>query len=245
MSPSWQLTLALDPLPPLNPNPYTYPGLLWGVDARQGLYRDAALTTPVTASGQGVGGWTAQGVPGPALKQASAPSQPAYQAAGLNGHPAVVWAGAYQLLISAAETWGIGTGDYYLALVAGTSGSVSGTYPALTIDGAAPGLYVIAGEWTYQDGALTLGLGPAAPSTAYLVEVWRQSGVLYSAIDGVAGPSAASAAAVPSSYLIMGNDAALDFWVGPISAGLLFGRALAPVERAAAEAYLMAQWGIP
>lgn len=154
------------------------------------LFTDAAMTIPVTADGDVIGAVVDQSVNARTATQSTTSSKPKYKVNIQNGLSAAL-ADANDRLSTASITHSIGTGDFLLMGVIKTI-TIAGGYQAYCGIGAVdPGFYAgtpgsSAGFYWGGDYAFNAILSNA---TAYLLEFWRDAGVIKFAINGIQDPT--------------------------------------------------------
>lgn len=160
---------------------------LW-LDATRGLYqeRTGASATTVCTANDPVGTWglrtAGAGIYAVAATDAK---RPAWKTGVQNGLPMVRPDASDDYLATGSIAHGVGTGDFYWGGVIRTGSSLTG-YRSICGNGTySPGLYLQAGKINMYWGGDSAFSNFVSTSTTYLIECWRQSGVLKAAINGV------------------------------------------------------------
>lgn len=172
---------ASKPFSPLDTIP-----LLW-YDAMDisTLFQNNTKTTPVTADGQAVGAWADKSGNAKDATQAATEWKPLYKTGVINGYPAILGDGSNDVLATASIAHGIGTGNFYAASV--VRPVAVGDYETIFSNGSyVPAVYVKSStKYGYYLGAAKNFTTLPLVNTNYLFEIWRDSGTVKGAINGV------------------------------------------------------------
>jgi hypothetical protein len=154
----------------------------WMADS--GVFTDVTRTIPATNDGDIAKGWTDNS---PMARHATeATNGPALKLNIQNGKPVLRFDGSNdQLSTAGVSDAGIGTGDFYFAfiLIPRVSKANNGyfTYTnrlyAYSRGGSGAALAIYTSDYRTFNSALSVG-------TAYLVEIWRESGTIKAAVNG-------------------------------------------------------------
>jgi hypothetical protein len=219
-------------------------GLTYWFDARDAatLYQDNALSTPVTADGQTVGGWKDKANANH-LAQATGTARPAYKASYINGRPAVEADGVDDFLRATGLSVPQPMTIYVVAKLA-TSGA-----NLCWFDGAGTAtervrLFTNAGSSRFLNAGLSLVDG-LADTNPHVHSCLFNGATSEYYVDGTlaAGPGDAGAQLVVGLTLFASRTGT-NVLPGGIGEFLLYTGAHSSGQRRQVEAYLKQRWGL-
>lgn len=226
--------------------PLDITGLQWWFKADAGTFEDTARTTPATDDGDVVKGYTDQSVNSHHATEAT--NAPTLKLAIQNGLPVLRYDGTNDKLVTDTVNHNIGTGDFYVAFVVVVR-IASGSYRAIWANGIFRfAMYTRTG--TAMWGLFNDNTGDRAfnailsLNTPYLLEVWRESGTLKAAVNGVQESNTyANATNINNAVSAFGND-------GDVSFGQhdhceqIYVNNFPSAQQASIRSYLMTRWGL-
>lgn len=209
------------------------------------LYQDAAMTTPATLDNDVVGAWKDKSGNNKHATQGTTANKPKLKLSTQNSLPAVL-GDTTDYLQTASIAHGIGTGDFYVCAVIRTT--TNPVWSCMWANGSfAPGFYAKSavsklGVWWDSEKAFAAAL---SQNTTYLVELWRASGTLRAAINGVqdANSFSVSTSVANATSILFQSAAGSEPLVGYI-AELLFVNNYPSAQIASLRSYLNQKWEI-
>lgn len=213
-------------------------------DATQ-LFQDNALTTPVTADGDPIGGVTDKSSNGYDCLQNTAANKPTYKTGIQNGLSTGRWDGSNDRLRNtsiAAMTAPYWTFVVVMNTTAGTGGQITG-------DGGSRGTLVHDNGTTSRAkvnaGADVVGATDLAAGTFYLVSTYVNGASSVVRLNGVQDASGDAGSTDFGTALNVGtNQIGGGVLLGDIGELVMYDADLTSTERDQVESYLMTKWGL-
>lgn len=221
-------------------------GLQFWTKAYGTLWQDSARTTSVTADADPVGSADDASGNGKHALQATASQRLTYKVNIQNGKPMLLCDNVDDVLTTASIAHGIGTGDFYWAIVLKTGSTVASWRDVLSNGTYAPGLFVHAGKLDLYWGGDNDSAADLAINTVYICEVFRASGVVNFVINGVADANTPTVAtSMANAALSLGADpGGGEAFNGYIGEALTYSALPTAGQRASLRAYLNKQWAV-
>lgn len=236
--------------PPFSPPDQA--NLLTWVDAQtlSSLFKDTARTQPVTADADSIGAWNDK--VGNLIDHyetiESASANATYNTNIINGFPAVRHNTGDGIWSPSAVTPGIGTGNFHIIMVMRRHGTGTGNRVLFSFAGSTlsfmyrhSGANVLAASIT---GSGTLAFNSAVTvNTNFILELWRDSGTLKAAINGVQQATTHATAANFSGtnriYILSDPSNIPQAYIGE----LFFYKSFSAENQTTLRSYLNTRWG--
>jgi hypothetical protein len=246
VSTGWKVPTVLGAVAAAAPfAPTDITGLQFWTKADGTLWQESTRSTPATADDDPVGSADDLSGNGKHAIQATAGARATLKTNIQNSKPILRFDGTADNLLTASIAHGIGTGNFYVATFVIVR-SLSAAYKPIWANiSFAPGLY--ARNPTTNNFAAYFGGDRVSGSTLlvdtpYVLEFWRDTGVIKFAVNAVQGATThALATSMADAQMALGT--ALDGSFGQVDIGeLLFVSAFPSAQQAAIRTYLNGRW---
>jgi hypothetical protein len=201
-------------------------------------------TGSVTASGDLVGNWqNIAGTSGVTTSQATTNNRPQYQAAGINGKPALLFNAASATTQFDQTFPNLLDHTICCAVKADQINNVRGLIGGVGVP-RSYSLQIRFSNWYGSPGANPVDSGIAA-STSPVVIIWAQDATVSNLrVNSASASLAYGRSGSASTTQIIGQSAFSEFWNGYIGEIIRYSRVLSQAEQDAVRLYLGKKWGI-